>query len=413
MRARRDTKTSKPPGHGIFRQAVKYQIEKDRPLGKFGDGQTDFFGPKKGPRPLERSQSITRGKKDNSFGSRGVTPRYPSFGDLDGTNDMVVGRLSFVMAVGASLVMGQHGNQQMMQCSHARVPMPCLVAPVNIPVFSLHVPKTGGRTQTALVHQLSGLQTCPEFEGSVRRGFPEPGGHFVDYIHRGGNVTMPDFIRSLRRLAPFARAKPCVVSFEADWRAVTEGFGPSPPIVVTFTRDPTSWLISAIDHDRRRGLNDGVQDVYERGCLNASLPKKKSCLHKGYDYTRPRLLYALGTTPNEAIGRLETTLFGITEYFSASVCLLRYQFGLKVDSTCQACDHLHMQHADLHIGEALEADHMKQLEEEPPISHGAVSAMVELSENSPVAEFHARALMLFHERVHAAEEGTKFRLICH
>ena len=254
---------------------------------------------------------------------------------------------------------------QRMQCPLAKaygIPMPCPNRSHGAPVFHLHIGKTAGRTVYSIAPDIVGLQNCQWNQANLSWGRPE---HFV---------------RTVREHRVELAARPCFTTYEVGWRAVDEGFGPLvPPLVLTTLRDPLSWVVSAIEHDKlEKRRNKGIDDVVRRGCLfDTSIGENRPAGCLGYDYMNfvvsrlisekavgrfqdaPKTEYGLvqhrpnywrqkhyaGAHKNAAanIGRiaiakvhLDTAIFGLVEHFRATKCLWKFQFGHKI--TPEECD---------------------------------------------------------------------------
>jgi len=250
-----------------------------------------------------------------------------------------------------------------LQCPRAReldVPMPC-PNKTRHPVFHMHIAKTGGRSVYQVGAKLVGLPPC----------------RWNPHYHSWG--ASDQFIRDAAAHREDMAREPCFATYEVGWRAVDYGFGPDvPPIVLTMLREPHSWVVSAIEHDRlEKGRNQGIDDIVRRGCLFDWLIKREKrpegCV--GYDYlsfvpakflswpkSGPYLSMSEEDiaaashgwkewTPGRGDGggppgivatakaHLDACVFGFVEYFTASRCLWSFQFGIPF--TREECDCRH------------------------------------------------------------------------
>lgn len=119
------------------------------------------------------------------------------------------------------------------------------------------------------------------------------------------------------------------------------GYGSVPPIVVTMLRDPVLWVMSAIEHDKGKQRNNGIDSVVANGCHKAI--RDKSCV--GYRYAT-FLVECLSTrydtgshasNVQEAKLNLDASVFGLVEFFQASLCLLEFQFGWNLKDKTARC----------------------------------------------------------------------------
>ena len=141
------------------------------------------------------------------------------------------------------------------------------------------------------------------------------------------------------------KAKPCWSTYEAGWDAVTRGFGPdNPPILFTMLRQPLAWVVSAVEHDRNQRRNDGLVDLYRRGCLTFGgkcfrVSNSKDYITGSYGRLVPgggkKWAYD-GSSLEQSKMNLRASIFGITEYFQATECLWRFQLGQPV--TRESCE---------------------------------------------------------------------------
>ena len=111
---------------------------------------------------------------------------------------------------------------------------------------------------------------------------------------------------------------------------------------------------------------------------------------------------------------LRVSIFGITEYFLASECLWRYQFGRPVEHSMCDC------HA---VAAALERQGKSKSAQEGAVHRGSMlrsnvtvsqDAMLALQklETGTAGMVYAYALELFFQRIKVAEEATGMKFIC-
>lgn len=172
-------------------------------------------------------------------------------------------------------------------------------------------------------------------------------------------------------------------------------------------------------HGQSHGRNDGIDDVYQRGCLEFETP----CFREPYvkDYMTgsfERLVPGNWVNGGESLAmakqHLRAITFGITEYFLASECLWRYQFGRPVERNMCDCHEVaaalekkgkstSAQEGELHKGSMRHSD--------TKVSQDAILALLKL-ETGAAGMVYAYALKLFFERIKVAEEATGMQFIC-
>ena len=322
-----------------------------------------------------------------------------------------------------------------LQCPLARiagVPMPCPNKSHGAPVFHMHIGKTGGRSVYTFAPALVGQSGCGWNQANLSWGRPE---HFV---------------RTVREHRAELEARPCFTTYEVGWRAVDEGFGPSvPPIVLTTLREPLSWVVSAIEHDKiEKRRNKGVDDVVQRGCLFDSSKgeiRPDGCF--GYDYMnfvlssfltekatgrfRDVLGHIGGTAgyhsamdnaPNgprrlqTAKVHLDASVFGLIEHFRATKCLWAFQFGHRISRErcdCRARQSRRRLFSDATLNngrsDAVHVGARKMTRE--TIKLHSLEALRRVTE-SPFGALYAHALSLFLERAEIVEAATSIKLVC-
>jgi len=303
-----------------------------------------------------------------------------------------------------------------LQCPHTTVPMPCPNQTQSGPAFAMHIPKTGGRTMTEMAQRISGQSLCEWAPLRGRKNHNPPPG--IDLKKDYGNRTLfTEVVRERRRAL---QREPCFSTFEIGWEVVVDGFGPEvPPLLFTMLRHPVSWAISAVMHDKEHGRNDGIDDMYQRGCLEFEKP----CAHEPFSKDYIKGSYARlvdgdwvygGESLEIAKQHLRAVTFGITEYFLASECLWRYQFGRPVEHNMCDC------HA---VAAALERSGKDKGAQEGQVHKGSMQrsnvtisqdAMLALQklESGTAGMVYAYALELFFERIAVAEEATGMTFIC-
>lgn len=214
-----------------------------------------------------------------------------------------------------------------LQCQHAWVPLPCPNSTRRWPVFHMHLAKMAGR--------------------SVFHTFSQKFQPWCSWMHKassyGDRSQRSNFAAQVRAHGGELRRKPCFTSYEAGWDAVVRNAYETvdtAPLVVTMLRNPPDWTISTVEHDRQKKRHSGMDDLFERGCLNVSKKRPSSCV--GYDYTGviPQR-FLTGSNDHSSrrafeIGRrrLDASIFGLVEAFSASVCLWKFQFAKPLGRSC-------------------------------------------------------------------------------
>ena len=170
---------------------------------------------------------------------------------------------------------------------------------------------------------------------------------------------------------------PCFVSYEASYRdigpAYVKAIGRGPTVIVLL-RSAMSWVVSAAEHFQRPNegcspypchRNDGLEDLVASGCFwqpgqpaaNAALANGAAkCTSSGRgNYPFPmfavgRLASFKAVSPESSMAHVErvvaevrqlveNSLVGLTEAYTASLCLFRHQLGLPV-ATYAACSSL-------------------------------------------------------------------------
>jgi len=178
-------------------------------------------------------------------------------------------------------------------------------------------------------------------------------------------------------------------------------------------REPTSWAISAIGHDKDRRRNRGIDDLYRRGCLTQ--PVNASCVGNrvGYPLFDGQHVYLIPSGGAEAWApraslleakrRLGATVFGLAEYFAASECLMSFQFGhLPLSASCNCASQ---------TSEAIGVrSHTKKAIKEQKVGGTTVQqeAMLALLKvkSGAASALYAHALSLFLARIEVAERAT-------
>ena len=320
-----------------------------------------------------------------------------------------------------------------LQCPVARIagiPMPCPNRSHGAPVFHMHIGKTGGRTVYTFAPTLVGQANCDWNQANMSWGRPEY------------------FVRTVRENRAELASRPCFTTYEVGWRAVDEGFGPTPPIVLTMLREPLSWLVSAIEHDKlEKRRNKGIDDVVRRGCIFdgfAGEVRPEGCL--GYDYMNfvvsnfltlkgvgrfqdapyqgrrltngfPKRQWARRLETAKA--HLDSSVFGLVEHFHATKCLWAFQFGHHVSP--QKCDCRIRQHTPDHHDGGKGADlggrsgslvHIgirKGTRE--TIDLRTLQSLRRVTEG-PLGACYAYALSLFLERVKIMQASTSIKVLC-
>mmetsp|Transcript_8255 Transcript_8255/g.21242 ORF Transcript_8255/g.21242 Transcript_8255/m.21242 type:complete len:287 (-) Transcript_8255:268-1128(-) len=190
--------------------------------------------------------------------------------------------------------------------------------------------------KTSLAHARTRTHTRARTHAHARRNRP---GREQDW---GNSQNYYDLVR---QHGDEMRAKPCWSTYETGWDAVTRGFGPdNPPILFTMLRQPLTWVVSAVEHDRHAQRNDGLTDLYKRGCL--TFDGKCYRVSGSYDYITGSYKQLVpgggkkwdynGSSLEQSKINLRASIFGITEYFQATECLWRFQLGQPV--TREKCE---------------------------------------------------------------------------
>lgn len=170
---------------------------------------------------------------------------------------------------------------------------------------------------------------------------------------------------------------PCFISYEASYRdigpAYVKAVGRGPTVIVML-RSAMSWVVSAAEHFQRPNQgcqpfpchrNDGLEDLVASGCFwQPGQPKANAALatdaakctspSKG-NYAFPKFavgrLAGMGAvSPQSSMAQvervvaevrqlIENSLVGLTEAYTASLCLFRHQLGLPIDAYA-ACSSL-------------------------------------------------------------------------
>ena len=112
----------------------------------------------------------------------------------------------------------------------------------------MHIPKTGGRTMINLAYHISGRPFCkfaPLRSGIIESESLTLSRHGVDY---GNKNSFLKLLKSKQGQIELANAS-CFSTYEGGWDLLG-GFGATSPLIVTMLRHPTSWAISAINHEK-------------------------------------------------------------------------------------------------------------------------------------------------------------------
>ena len=226
------------------------------------------------------------------------------------------------------------------QCLGASVPMPCPLPGHR--VHHLHIGKTGGRSVIRNLPEVVGMPMCdwPEFP-------------WTKALYQ--NISGFDAVAALRS-GPSDEV--CITSYKSTWTTI-DAFQ-TPPIVVTFLREPITWACSAIMHFVHNRPTEGCDfdsvidehrdgQCFEEPEANHLRPNQKvtSCRPSNSTerhqpvYPLPNFiigqldpgvpdgsLFGHHVRPTFAAARLESTVFGLIEYVPASYCLMKFQFGL-------------------------------------------------------------------------------------
>ena len=272
---------------------------------------------------------------------------------------------------------------QHLQCADSGVPMIC-TTPKVAPLFHLHIPKTAGRTiAQMLIHEsyLFGQPFC--WWGPVRPDyFPissDYSGYGPHLVHDYGNWS--NFAHELIRHRDDVTSHPCSTTFELSFnegKRVWSAAGVE-PLTMTFLREPSSWLFSAIQHDYQLvsefhplyspATNSSVIDTMQnspqyKSCFSpppatgSMAPPRRQC--GGYHLHKPPMLMFLApeltheithdaisaehtqtSPPDSSTGnrsawshavqtarhRIDHMLVGMASEVPLSICLFAFQLG--------------------------------------------------------------------------------------
>jgi len=167
------------------------------------------------------------------------------------------------------------------------------------------------------------------------------------------------------------------------------------------------------------GLTHPPHRRYKRGCLEFETPCEREPQSKDYIMgSFERLVAGNWVNGGESLAlakqHLRASIFGITEYFLASECLWRYQFGRPVEHSVCDC------HA---VAAALERQGKSKSAQEGAVHRGSMlrsnvtvsqDALLALQklETGTAGMVYAYALELFFQRIKVAEEATGMKFIC-
>jgi len=284
-----------------------------------------------------------------------------------------------------------------LQCPAARgvVSMPCPNA-TNLPIVHMHVPKTGGR---ALKQDL------------------------VDVLGRGscrGGVLLAAAASGASRVAGPSADRPCFVSTESRWdRALDKAA--AAPVVVTMLRGAVPWALSAMEHSRQHAHGPAVDAVVGNGCFAPGAARAACGLFQPLRDFVPRRLDGDRNCPPElavARARLESTVFGVTEHYAASLCLIRFQFGGGLAHGCdcrnasRGGDDAGARAAARNAQACQRGDHLACAKADDALKLRVESAAAIARAMTTHEALYARALDVFLARVGVVEAATGVRLVC-
>ena len=149
--------------------------------------------------------------------------------------------------------------------------------------------------------------------------------------------------------------QPCFLTYESDglqWGELFKAFSPTIPTVLLMLREPRAWTDLILKHDwdllhlrnspllPQYGHNFSrfAEALVQLGCFQSSIVSSR-CQAAGQtrDYKISEATAALldnGLT--EATHRLKDSIFGITERYGESRCLISFLYGVNLPQECQA-----------------------------------------------------------------------------
>ena len=218
----------------------------------------------------------------------------------------------------------------------------------------------------------------------------------------GNNTYFEGLLQSHQKDFP---TFPCFTTYEGSWNAA-DAFGmASPPIVVTMVREPAAWAMSALHHHAK--ITKGLDRQHQLGCLN--LPRNSSC--NGYDIPEGQHSQIVPNWKSSrslevAKRRLDSAVFGVTEHFAATECLIMFQFGhLPLPPKCEC--------AKITTESIGKTKYSKISTSKEFVSPKSLSALFKLqNEDTPASAFYAYALTLFLSRIKYMENVTGMKVIC-